>query len=70
MEDDRLSRPPRGFPADDPLVEDLKQKDFVTSVAFTEAEVCRAGFLADFAAECRRMSPLVRFLCKALGTSY
>ncbi len=70
IEGDHLARPPRGFPAGHPLMDDLKQKDFTTSVAFTETEVCRPRFLADFAAECRRMAPLVRFLCKALGMSY
>ena len=36
-------------------------KDFVTSIAFSEEEVCSQKFLRDFAAACRKMSPLAEF---------
>jgi len=45
-------------------------KDFVTSIAFSEEEVCSQKFLRDFAAGCRKMSPLVEFTTKALGVKY
>ena len=66
LEGDRLSRPPKGFAEDHPLIEDLKFKDFVTSEPFTEAQVCSASFIRDLAASYKRMVPLVDFLSKAL----
>ena len=35
------------------------ESGFVTSIAFTEEQVCGLQFLRDFAAACREMSPLV-----------
>jgi uncharacterized protein (TIGR02453 family) len=70
LEGDALSRPPRGYPADHPLVEDLKRKDFIASIAFTDAQVCGPGFMTDFLAACRKLSPLVAFLSQALGLPY
>jgi uncharacterized protein (TIGR02453 family) len=70
LEGKALSRPPRGYPCDHPLVEDLKRKDFLASVEFTEAQVCGAKFMADFLAACRKLSPLVGFLSHALELPY
>src|SRR5512146_3090829 len=38
LEGDALRRLPRGYPADHPLVEDLKRKDFIASVEFTKVQ--------------------------------
>ena len=70
LEGDALSRPPRGYPADHPLVEDLKRKDYLASVEFADAQVCGTRFMADFLAACRKLSPLVAFLSQALGLPY
>lgn len=67
VEGDVLARPPRGYDPDHPLIEDLKRKDFITSVSFSERQVCGPNFLLDFASACRRMSPLVEFLTEAVG---
>ncbi len=70
LEGNRLSRPPRGFDRDHRFVEDLKMKDFVTSVALTESQICGDKFLRVFAEACRKMSPLVEFSTKALGLKF
>jgi uncharacterized protein (TIGR02453 family) len=70
LEGDALSRPPRGYPADHPLVEHLKRKDFLASVEFTQAQVCRARFMAEFITACSKLSPLVAFLSQAMGLPY
>ena len=44
LEGDSLKRPPRGYEADHPLVEDLKRKDFVAAMSFSEAEVVEVDF--------------------------
>jgi uncharacterized protein (TIGR02453 family) len=67
VEGDRLSRAPKGFDPNDPIVEDLKLKDFVTSARFSQAQVCSPRFLIDCAATYRKMSPLVEFLATSLG---
>jgi len=66
----RQTRPPRGFDCDHRFIDDLKMKDFVTSIAFTEEQVCGQRFLRDFAGACRKMSPLVEFTTRALGQKY
>lgn len=64
---DRLSRPPRGYPADHPLVEELKRKTFTTSREFSEKAACAPGFVGEFAKVCRSAKPLVQFLSDAVG---
>ena len=63
---DSLTRPPKGFDPDHPLVEDLKLKDFISSVRYTDKEVCDPKFILEFANSCRKMSPLVRFVTTSL----
>jgi uncharacterized protein (DUF2461 family) len=48
------------------LVEDLKRKDFIASVAFSDKAVTGPRFLSEFVAACRKMSPLPKFLAGAL----
>src|SRR5579863_4435500 len=59
-----LSRPPRGFDPNHPLIEDLKRKDFIAAIDFSDAQICGANFLKEFTAACRTMLPLVEFTTK------
>ena len=70
LEGDRLSRPPRGFDASHPFIDDLKMKDFVASVALSEDQICSDKLMRDFVSACRKMSPLVEFTTKALGLKF
>jgi uncharacterized protein (TIGR02453 family) len=67
---DSLTRPPRGFDPDHPLIEDLKRKDFVAVVELDEKEACSPGFLTTFIGACRTGAPLVRFVCAAVEVPY
>ena len=67
---DSLVRPPQGYPADHPLIEVLKLKDFTALAPLTQKQVTTAGFLEEFAGLCRDGAPLVRFLCQALSQPY
>lgn len=67
---ERLKRPPRGYPKDHPLVEDLKRKDFIATCPLSEAEACAPDFLERFAGLCRAAAPLQRYLCEALGQPF
>jgi len=70
LEGDTLAKPPRGFDPEHPCIDDLKMKDYVTSITFTEEQVCSQKFLRDFVAACRKMSPLVEFTTRALGLKF
>jgi len=70
VEGDALSRPPRGFDPDHPLIDDIKKKSFFvmrhegTALAQSPALV---GAVAD---TFRAASPLMKFLCGALDVPY
>ena len=67
LEGDSLMRPPRGFDRNHTFIEDIRRKDFVAPVGFTEAQVCSTRLMRDFAAACQDMLPLVEFTTRALG---
>ncbi len=67
---DSLVRPPKGFDPDDPLIEDLKRKDFIASRRLTQAQITGQGFMDDFEAACRAGTPFMSFLCDAVGVQF
>ena len=66
-DDERLSRPPRGYDPEHPFIEDLKRKSFTTSTSFSERDACAPGFVREYAAACKRAMPLMAFLGAAVG---
>lgn len=70
LEGDSLTRPPKGFDPNHPLINDIKRKDFVASVALTEEQICGERFMRDFTAACRKMLPLVEFTTRAVGLKF
>jgi len=66
LEGDSLRSAPRGFPADHPLIEDLRRTDFVGVHDMTEQDVLYAKFLDRVDASFTAARPLARFLCEAL----
>ncbi len=67
---DTLSRPPRGYRADHPMIEDLKRKDFIASIEFTDQQVASEKFMNDVVAGCKKLKPLVGFLSGAVGLGF
>jgi uncharacterized protein (TIGR02453 family) len=65
-----LTRPPRGYPSEHPLIEDLKRKDFVAYAPLSDDEVVAPGFLEGFSDRCRAGAPLVRYLCGVVGIPF
>ena len=64
---DKLTRPPQGFPADHPMVEWLKMKQFFTGLDLKE-EVCyKKDFAKSVAGYCKTTAPFVDFLNGAIG---
>ncbi|MGC2198225.1 MAG: TIGR02453 family protein [Terriglobales bacterium] len=70
LEGDTLTRAPRGYPENHPLIEDLNRLDFVASIAFTDAQVRGPRLLADVTAAARKLAPLVGFLARAQGLQF
>jgi uncharacterized protein (TIGR02453 family) len=68
--EDALKRPPRGFNADDPMIEDIKRKSFTASVPLTDKQLQRSDLVRTFVRGCERISPLMRFLAAAVGASW
>jgi len=62
---DTLSRPPKGFPADHPFIEDLKRKDFVAGAEFSNEQALAPDFPKRLANEYKKMLPLLEFLAFA-----
>jgi uncharacterized protein (TIGR02453 family) len=67
---DSLKRPPRGYPPDHPLVEDLKRKDFTAFTKLTQRDASAADFPRRFQEVCADGAPLVEFCCEATGLPY
>ncbi|MBI4996949.1 MAG: DUF2461 domain-containing protein [Rhodocyclales bacterium] len=67
---ERLRRPPRGYAADHPAVEDLKYKDFVAMAPLSFAEATRPGLVKLAGARFATSAPLMKFLCDAFGVAY
>ena len=65
-----LSRPPRGYDKEHPHVEDLKRKSFAVKRIFSDAAVCEADFLDQFADVCADAAPLAAFVCAALDLPF
>lgn len=65
-----LTRPPRGYAADHPAIEDLKRKDFLGISPLSITEVIGSG-LTELAGERFAMTvPFMKFQCDALGVQY
>jgi uncharacterized protein (TIGR02453 family) len=67
---DVLKRPPRGYPADHPLIDDLKRKDFVAMATFDDGELFEADFLERYGSVARAAKPFMRFLTRAAGLPF
>ncbi len=67
IEGGKLQKPPRGYDPRHPFSQDLRRTEFLSSVRFTESQVCSLGFLDDCLDAYRRMKPLMRFLTESVG---
>jgi uncharacterized protein (TIGR02453 family) len=65
-----LKRPPRGFSADHPWIEDLKRTDFIGLEELDERDVLRTGYLDHVAASFAASRPFMRFLCDAVKVPF
>jgi uncharacterized protein (TIGR02453 family) len=67
---EQLSRPPKGFPADAPCIDDLRRKDYIALTPVSDAFIRRRDLPAASAELFARTAPLMRFLCGALDLDF
>ena len=72
LEGDKLSRPPKGYDSNHPLIEELKLKDFIahSRTGLRERDALSADFIDQFAGFCAAAAPLMRFLTEAVGLKW
>ena len=63
---DSLARPPRGYAADLPAIDDIKRKDFVAVLQLAPGEVLGRGFVKLAARQFAKTAPFMGVLCRAL----
>lgn len=67
---DSLARPPRGYDANHPLIDDIKRKDFIALAPLSAVEVSGKGLAKLAEKRFTVTAPFIRFLCEAVGASY
>jgi len=67
---DSLTRPPRGYAANHPAMEDIKRKDFVGIAPLAFAEITGAGLVKLASKRFAATVPFMKFLCEALEVQY
>lgn len=65
-----LTRPPKGFAKEHPLIEDLKRKDYIASINLTEKQVCGARAVNEVNVAFQKIVPLVEFTTRALELKF
>jgi len=67
---DTLMRPPRGYAADHPAIEDLKRKDFIALAPLAPADVTGPGLVKLASEQFATTVPFMSLLCDALEVAY
>ncbi len=70
MAGESLKRPPPGFDASHPFIEDIKRKDFATMTPLDDKRVAGASFMKDLVDAFRTSSPFLAFLTEAVGLPF
>jgi len=67
---DSLKRPPKGFDAEHPLIDDLKRKDHICLCELDHDELFDPAIVKNSIAKFRLTKPYMAFLCKAIGVKF
>jgi uncharacterized protein (TIGR02453 family) len=70
LQGDSLTRPPRGYDANHPLLEDIKRKDFIALSSLSVDEVTGKGLVKLSGKRFAAAVPLMKFLCEAIEVSF
>lgn len=67
---DSLVRPPRGYAPEHELIDDLKRKDFIACMNFSDERIEDRQFVRFVARAYRRTLPLMAYLCMAVEAEF
>ncbi len=70
LDGESLKRPPKGYDADHPLVEDLKRKDFCAFTSRPAKDLTAPDFLAQTVRAYKTSAKFLAFLCAALDLDF
>lgn len=62
-----LQRPPKGYEADNPMVDYLKHKSFIGQYTLTDKELFAPGFMKNMVEKFKALQPLIVFLNRAIA---
>jgi uncharacterized protein (TIGR02453 family) len=65
-----LSRPPRGYPQDHELLDDLKRKDYVCAAKLSDEQMCGPDLVKLLIKQYTVAAPLLDWLCGALDLEF
>ncbi len=65
-----LTRPPRGFDKEHPMIEDIKRKSFIAVKNMGQEDVLSPMFQRKVETAFKAATPHMRFLCKAVGVPF
>lgn len=69
-DENALKRPPRGFDAELPMIEDIKRKSFTGSLRLSDGQMVGDVVMQTFVRTCKELAPLMRFLARAVGATW
>lgn len=67
---DSLKRPPQGYPADHPAIDELRRKDFIAISQLSESQVFDSDLPKIISTNLKTAAPMMQFLCSAQGLLY
>lgn len=70
MVGESLKRPPPGYDPDHPFIEDLKRKDFATSLALADRDIASGKLMDTVIDAFRTTAPFVQFLTRSVGLPF
>jgi len=70
LKGDVLKRPPRGFDANHPHIEDIRRKSFYVMTEAPVEDAFQPAFIDQVELAFRHAAPLNRFICNALGLAF
>lgn len=65
-----LTRPPRGFGKEHPMIEDIKRKSFIAVKNMSHDDAFSPQFQRKVETAFKAATPYMKFLCKAVGVPY
>ena len=65
-----LTRPPRGFDKEHPMIEDIKRKSFIAVKTMSHEDALSPQFQRKVETAFRAATPYMQFLCKAVGVQF